>query len=800
MSVLPSDLARPHLATSAAYSAMDEETEKNLQAIIDLATYICKCSAAYISIFDDVRSTFQTRANNHVYCSWTENTFLTRITRPEEVIEGIAPSSENIFQQLGLTNHRQEHWYAGTALMSPEGKWIGALWVTDTTGKNLDQQQKSGLVLLASKVITHLEIAKKNQALNLALLQAQKFTELFNQSNEIHCITDREARIEYINDSIFHLLGYSPQEALGKTIWDFCVPNERERVMPAIYAELSKGQDRFQVETRLRTKNGELRWFEWSDVMKNDRWLINGRDITDRKKSEMEARILSTAVEKSAAGVFIRNASHEIIWMNKAAEDLMGYSFDDLKNKTFGTLFFGKDTDQSVVDYAVQRIEANQPYTIEIQYYKKDGTPIWLYVSTTPLFDESGQVERIISVAFDITARMRVEEQLVRTREDALNLSRAKESFLSVMSHEMRTPLNAVIGMSRLLAEEEHLKQQEEHLGILQFSAENLLTLINDLLDYTKIETGNMVLESAPVNLDSLASKTIQSLMPKAREQGITLAYEVDPHVPAFIYADHTRLYQILINLLGNAVKFTSKGFVKLKIAEVGEEDEKALIRFEVTDTGIGIAADKLTTIFDPYKQAGSDITRKFGGTGLGLAITKKLIELYGSEISVSSKLNEGTTFSFTLELKKARLSDIKTASKTVEESLSGHILVVDDSAVNRLVAQKILKRWKLDVDVAEDGVEALEKIERNDYDLVLMDIHMPVMDGLEAVKAIRSRTESKYRRLPIIALTGSIVANEDATIKDAGMNDYVLKPFDPPFLYSKIKALLPKQEETAIN
>jgi signal transduction histidine kinase/ActR/RegA family two-component response regulator len=423
-----------------------------------------------------------------------------------------------------------------------------------------------------------------------------------------------------------------------------------------------------------------------------------------------------------------------------------------------------------------------------------------LYVSTTPLFDESGQVERIISVAFDITARMRVEEQLVRTREDALNLSRAKESFLSVMSHEMRTPLNAVIGMSRLLAEEEHLKQQEEHLGILQFSAENLLTLINDLLDYTKIETGNMVLESAPVNLDSLASKTIQSLMPKAREQGIALAYEVDPHVPAFVYADHTRLYQILINLLGNAVKFTSKGFVKLKIAEVGEEDEKALIRFEVTDTGIGIAADKLTTIFDPYKQAGSDITRKFGGTGLGLAITKKLIELYGSEISVSSKLNEGTTFSFTLELKKARLSDIKTASKMVEESLSGHILVVDDSAVNRLVAQKILKRWKLDVDVAEDGVEALEKIERNDYDLVLMDIHMPVMDGLEAVKAIRSRTESKYQLLPIIALTGSIVANEDATIKDAGMNDYVLKPFDPPFLYSKIKALLPKQEETAIN
>ena len=379
---------------------------------------------------------------------------------------------------------------------------------------------------------------------------------------------------------------------------------------------------------------------------------------------------------------------------------------------------------------------------------------------------------------------------MIKTREEALQLSKAKETFLSVMSHEIRTPLNAVIGMSHILMDDNPTESQIENLKILGFSAQNLLTLINDILDFTKIETGNMVLESVNVNLKELVSQTLNSLQFKTADKAVILKSEIDYRIPTYVRGDNTRLYQILINLLGNSIKFTEKGEVKLKLDLVEENKKYIKVRFEVSDTGIGIPADKIDYIFESYTQASSDTTRKYGGTGLGLAITKSLLELHNSRINVESQIGIGSVFSFTIEFQRSEEFFMQVENKTPVQELSGSILVVDDNEINRLLASKVLSKWGLQVDFAENGKVALEKVIQANYDLILLDLHMPVMDGLEAAKAIR-KMEGNNSRVPIIALTASLFSQELEIITECGMNGYVMKPFVPNELYSKIKSFL---------
>lgn len=762
------------LINSTTYLA-GQHTADYLRNIADLAAHICGCQHSGVSILDDAGHLipFYKAAG----ADKPEDDFLRQVLDPEKVVQ--------------QSNDAQE-FCAAIPLLQADSTRMGVLWVTGKEVKVLDDQQQRSLVLLGAQLMIYLETERKNQELEQANTTLGKFNHLFNYSNEIHCITDLDGKIKYINDSVQELLGYMPEEVMNKNIWDFCAAGERERSMPVIEAELAAGKDRFQIETKTITKSGRMKWFEWSDVIKDGHWLVNGRDISRRKQAELQAKVLTVAVEKSSAGVFIRNADNKVTWINEAMENLTGFSLKELKGKVFAKLLVGQDTDISVFEYAVKMAQANEPYKIEIKCYKKDGTPVWLFISNTPSFNELGELERYVGVAFDITERKEVEAQLIKTREDAINLSRAKENFLSVMSHELRTPLNGVIGASRLLVEEEHLEHQQETLNILQFSAQNLLTLINDVLDFTKIETGNMLLESELLDLRSLVDKTIHSFKPKALEQGIKLSYDFDAGIPNLVYGDPTRLYQILVNLVGNAVKFTSKGYVNIQVSVEVEQEEEASIRFTVQDTGIGIAHDKLENIFDAYTQAGAETARKYGGTGLGLAITKKLVELHGSAISVISTPGVGTSFFFSIAFRKCDPAEAcKPPAPVVQEDLSGRVLVVDDSPMNRIIAQKILTKWKLHVDLAENGLEALEMIEEKHYDLVLMDIHMPVMDGFEAVKNLRSRKEEKYRHLPVLALTGSVFSGHEHLIQEAGMNDYVLKPFDAQLLYRKIKLLL---------
>jgi PAS domain S-box-containing protein len=606
-------------------------------------------------------------------------------------------------------------------------------------------------------------------------------------------ISNSENKVVWVNAAFAEITGYTIGDVAGCRLGDIIKGKDTDEEAIRSAREFNKNKKSFYVELLAYRKNDEPVWLSvMNSVILNERGEFDKvveiiTNITQRKRAEEKLETLSIASSRSSSGIFVRQAGGEIVWFNDAFETITGYTLEELKGKKFGDRLLGPDTDLQTSETAKSALKEQKPYEVEILIYRKDGKPVWVFISNNPLYNQEGETERQVGIIVDISERKKVEQELIKTREEALQLSRAKEMFVSVMSHEIRTPLNAVIGMAHILREDNPTPVQLEHLDILKFSAENLMALLNAILDYTKIETGNLVLESTDVNLRELVTRTMDSFLFKANEKGIALHYEIDPRIPDLVLGDQTRLYQVLINLLGNSIKFTHEGSVRLRLALVSDTPETITIGFVIADTGIGIEKDKIDYIFEAYTQAKSDTSRKYGGTGLGLAITKRLIELFGSKIRVVSEEGNGSEFSFSIPFKRA---DSRNSSEMKEsyKQFSKVILVVDDNDINRLLARKMLSKWGIETEIAENGRIAVQKVIENKYDMVLMDIHMPEMNGFEAVKEIRKLKGGYFEKLPIIALTASIMNDELNTIAASGMNDYVQKPFSPDELYKKIE------------
>jgi signal transduction histidine kinase len=380
-----------------------------------------------------------------------------------------------------------------------------------------------------------------------------------------------------------------------------------------------------------------------------------------------------------------------------------------------------------------------------------------------------------------------IELELARNKAEQANL--AKSQFLSMMSHEMRTPLNAVIGISNLLLNQNNSSEQLELLNTLKFSAENLQGLIDDVLDFNKIEAGKISIEVTKIDLYKLLKNLKESFLPISKNKGIALNFKIGQSIPTFVLGDKLRLYQILSNLLINAIKFTQKGEVSLKLESNLINQERTSIRFTVEDTGIGIPEDKLKIIFEAFEQANSDTTRKYGGSGLGLSIVKKLLLLQGSNINVKSKEGEGSSFYFDLEFKSLSEEDEESDDIEVENlklKPDLRLLLVEDNYINVMVISRFLQNWKIEHDTVPNGKEAVAKVQENHYDVILMDLQMPEMDGFEATRRIRE-LGNKYKLMPIIALTASAMLDVKDNIYNSGMDDFVPKPFKPENLYSKI-------------
>jgi signal transduction histidine kinase len=387
---------------------------------------------------------------------------------------------------------------------------------------------------------------------------------------------------------------------------------------------------------------------------------------------------------------------------------------------------------------------------------------------------------------------------LVLAKDQAESSAKVKEQFLANISHEIRTPMNAIVGMSNLLNQTLLNDDQEEYVKYIRKASDNLLVLINDILDFSKLEAGRIEFEKIEFDLFATINEVKQILHFKAKEKNLEINIDIDPDAPEFVIGDKFRLNQVMLNLVGNGIKFTDKGSISIEVRKIDDNDRYTNLLFSVIDTGIGISPDKIKTIFTSFSQASTDTTRKYGGTGLGLTISKQLVELQGGKMYVYSKVNEGSNFSFNLSFLKSNTTQVEIKKEAKEENqkkfevLYGKkVLLVEDNKMNQVLARKVLMAKGMEVDIAENGKIAIEKLQKNSYRIILMDIHMPVMDGFDTTEHIRSNFTDHKKRIPIIAVTGAALENEKSKCFACGMNDYITKPFDQFELYGKIEKLI---------
>ena len=421
----------------------------------------------------------------------------------------------------------------------------------------------------------------------------------------------------------------------------------------------------------------------------------------------------------------------------------------------------------------------------EFDFVSKNGTPKTVQYQAVRIKPDFN-----LSIMMDITEQKRISEELTRAKLHAEEAMNSKQQFLSNMSHEIRTPMNSIVGFTKILLKTNLNDIQKEYLHAIKTSGEVLIVLINDILDLAKVDAGKMVFEKRIFKLEESISTIIHLFEHKTQEKNLELIKEYNKKIPGILKGDSTRLHQIILNLLSNAVKFTNEGRITVSVDLLDEDDEKVTIEFSVKDTGIGIPENKIDKIFNNFEQVSAFTSRVYGGTGLGLAISKQLVELQGGSISVKSDLGKGSTFSFILNFEKTS-DTIEIESDSIEfvtEIKNLNVLVVEDVTLNQLLLKTILNDFGFKYDIADNGKIAIDKLQSNTYDIILMDLMMPEMNGFEATEYIRNKMDSK---IPIIALTADVTTVDIEKCKAYGMNDYISKPIDEKLLLNKIVSLV---------
>ena len=486
------------------------------------------------------------------------------------------------------------------------------------------------------------------------------------------------------------------------------------------------------------------------------------------------------------------------------------FTIFEVENQAIASVDFFKSCFTDAEDLALyeDNLEHVKNTNAEVQFQhsitSKKGTLKHISVFIKCLNDENSKPCKILGTIQDISEQKRTEAELIKAKELAEKAVVIKEQFLTNMSHEIRTPMNGIIGFARILESTNLDNDQKQSVEAIKKASHNLMFIINDILDFSKIEANKMTFETVNFSLSKTVNSVIELLYPNAKEKKIKLLYDIDPDINDNLIGDPTKLSQILVNLVGNSLKFTEKGYVEVVVTEMLETETDSLIKFSVIDTGIGIPKDKIDSIFESFNQASNETTRKYGGTGLGLTITRKLVELQGGKITVESVVSKGSEFSFSLEYKKAQKATanntkLKNAAIDPDFLKDIKILLVEDNELNQLLAVKVFGKWDKQIDIADNGKIVIEKITNTDYDIILMDIQMPEMDGNELTNHIRTKMGEKST-VPIIALTAHATLEEEKRCLQNGMNDYLSKPYDFNVLLEKLYQNLNKNKENTIQ
>lgn len=547
----------------------------------------------------------------------------------------------------------------------------------------------------------------------------------------------------------------------------------------------SHDKDLAQLENILELNSKEL--YLANRVLEEENKFVTTKALRAKVKlDKVMANVRDVIYEVDCFGNFTYLNSAWIDYSEISVEESIGRNFMEFSD---GIVHFDQEVLQQIQEEDFQEI-----LTV-FSRYNKSGVLRWWEMSIKLLKTPAGEITGAIGSLGDVT-RMKNSEYALK------KANKAKSRFLSTMSHEIRTPLNAVIAISNILLVDDPKPGQVDNLNALKFSSKHLLNLINDILDYNKLVGGYLTFDKSPFNLRQIITGTINSFSYIANDKELELKSQVSPALPDGVKGDSLRLSQVLTNLIGNAVKFTKEGKVELIVEKVAENSEEITVRFKIMDTGIGIPENKLKHIFDRFTQADNSTSKLFGGTGLGLAICKRILNLQGSEIYVSSEVGKGTTFWFDLnfgKLQKIELTQIDPEQDTKFDLMRAKILIVDDNEMNLIVLSQILEKWNVDYETAVNGREAFSLASSNCYDAILMDLMMPVMDGYESVRNIRE-LESPASKVPIIALSASVSNEVIERVGEAGMDDYLSKPFDPVDLYRKLLKYCSKKSMVVDN
>jgi len=525
---------------------------------------------------------------------------------------------------------------------------------------------------------------------------------------------------------------------------------------------------------------------------KIDSFIQLARCQAELKEKNEELQNFALVVKNSADIICTVDAQNlSIQSVNPAVEKVLGFKPEGLTGKSIVDLAISTERATFKKRLAAM-VNSNLSFDVfESQFITFSKNNIWVECRA------SYRHKTIFLNISDISPRKSYQQQLIRSKEVAEYGKKIKETFLANMSHELRTPVSGMIGLIDMLNKTLLTDQQNSIVSMLDTSSQSLLGVINDVLDISKMEAGKFSIVRSSNDLHKLLNSVFNLLKFKADKKDIDFLLEIEPGVPKQIMIDSLRLNQVLMNLLSNAINFTDRGYVKLKVVLLKKHDDKVKLKFMIEDTGIGIAADKLSTIFDSFEQAGDDTQNRYGGTGLGLTIVKNLVELKGGQLSVSSQVGKGSIFSVTnwYTLAEAPKEDIDNGpAKKLTPFTNLSILVAEDNMVNQFVLAKLLKDWNIDVDMVDNGRKALEKLRNYHYDLILMDTHMPEMNGYEAAKSIRVDFDEPKRNIPILSLSAAILDSEQSEAIAAGMNDVLAKPFQPYQLHEKISRLLVKK------
>lgn len=648
----------------------------------------------------------------------------------------------------------------------------------EATNAPLDADDLDALISHVVALIQEREVGRR-------ALNNQKFA---LDQHAIVSMTDLQGNIIYANGKFTQISGYAPDELLGK---NHSIVNSGVHP-PAFFAEMwsTIAQGRvWHGEICNRSKTGALYWVEATIVPllggdgQPEQFIAIRTDITVRKSMETrlaeQLRFVEVLLEATPTAIYLKDRQGRYLRFNKAFENLFGVDRADWIGKTVFDLVPGEGVLTDARDRELYAARGIQTYEATFNNRKTGEVREGLYWKA-PLTDSHGEVSGLVGTILDITEKNRIERELRDAKRSAEAASQAKSDFLANMSHEIRTPMNGVIGMTDLALDLVQSPLQDEYLRIVKSSAQSLMVILNDILDFSKIEAGKLNIESVRFTLVESIEDTLGALRSRAAKKGLDLQCNLPSDLPTTVLGDPVRLRQILTNLCDNAIKFTSQGGIYIEVGATSA-DAATILHFTVRDTGIGIAPAKQQGVFDAFSQADTSTTRRYGGTGLGLTICARLVELMGGKIWVDSVEGQGSTFHFTVRVQQA--SDLPLGSAygvpaVQYESRALQVLLVEDNPINQMLATTLLKKWGHSVCLATNGQEAVELFVTQPWDIVLMDMQMPVMGGIEATQRIRS-SEPRGQHTPIVAMTANAMDTDRQACIQAGMDDHLAKPFN---------------------